>query len=69
MIKDNLSITSKPDEWLTINDLIKELNISRSTAYRMVSNLPAKRFGRSIRISRRDLNLYLIEHDKVPTSK
>ena len=58
-----------PNEWLSVKDLMRELDISQATAYRLTRNLPVKRFGRSIRIRRKDLNYYLINNDKIPTSR
>ena len=49
------------DNLLTVKDLMKILNISRSKAYSLVNDtsFPTVKFGKCIRISEKGLNLWL----------
>lgn len=44
-------------EWLKVPEMAEELRIARSRAYELVGNgeIPSVRIGRSIRVSRREL--------------
>ena len=48
-------------EFLKVPEVAKELRIARSRAYEMVANgtIPAVKIGRSVRVSRRELERWL----------
>jgi excisionase family DNA binding protein len=48
-------------EYLKVPEVAKELRIARSRAYEMVANgtIPAVKIGRSVRVSRKELELWL----------
>ncbi len=50
-------------EFLKVPEVAKELRIARSRAYEMVANgtIPAVKIGRSVRVSRRELERWLEE--------
>jgi excisionase family DNA binding protein len=55
-----MSIT-KQSEWLSLNDVQQLLGIGRTKAYELVSTgeLPAVRIGRSIRVNKGELDMWL----------
>ena len=50
-------------EFLKVPEVAKELRIARSRAYELVANgsIPAVKIGRSVRVSRRELERWLEE--------
>ena len=50
-------------EFLKVPEVAKELRIARSRAYEMVANgtIPAVKIGRSVRVSRKELEHWLEE--------
>ncbi len=50
-------------EFLKVPEVAKELRIARSRAYELVASgtIPAVKIGRSVRVSRRDLERWLEE--------
>jgi excisionase family DNA binding protein len=50
-------------EFLKVPEVAKELRIARSRAYELVANgtIPAVKIGRSVRVSRRELERWLDE--------
>ena len=50
-------------EFLKVPEVAKELRIARSRAYEMVANgtIPAVKIGRSVRVSRKELERWLEE--------
>jgi excisionase family DNA binding protein len=50
-------------EWLKVPEVAKVLRIARSRAYELVADgkIPSVRIGRSVRISRRELDRWLEE--------
>ena len=50
-------------EFLKVPEIAKELRIARSRAYELVASgtIPAVKIGRSVRVSRRDLERWLEE--------
>lgn len=48
-------------EYLKVTEVAEELRIARSRAYELVADgtIPAVRIGRTIRVSRRELNRWL----------
>ena len=50
-------------EFLKVPEVAKELRIARSRAYELVANgtIPAVKIGRSVRVSRRELECWLEE--------
>jgi excisionase family DNA binding protein len=50
-------------EFLKVPDVAEELRIARSRAYEMVANgtIPAVKIGRSVRVSRKELERWLEE--------
>lgn len=54
---------------LTAKDIQSELHVSRSTAYRVLENVPTIRIGRCLRVSRSDLAQAIRDNGGVlPTS-
>jgi excisionase family DNA binding protein len=51
-------------EWLKVPEVAEVLRIARSRAYEVVANgeIPAVRIGRSVRVSRKELDRWLKEH-------
>ena len=51
-------------EWLKVPEVAKALRIARSRAYELIGDgeIPAVRIGRSVRINRKELDLWLEEH-------
>ena len=60
-------VRNDPNEWISVRKLQEELCVSRSTAYRIAKVIPHKNIGRTIRIRRTDLEMYLRTHDFIPT--
>ena len=56
-------------EWLKVPEMAEELRIARSRAYELVGNgeIPSVRIGRSIRVSRRELEKWLEEQHQPST--
>ena len=57
--------------WRTVPQIAAELQIPRTRAYELIQRgeLPAVRVGeRSIRVNRQELERYLLENRRVPTS-
>lgn len=55
--------------WLSAKDLQHELHVSRSTAYRILDNVPTVRVGRCLRVARADLAQAMRANDGIlPTS-
>ena len=52
-----------PHEFLKVPEVAKELRIARSRAYELVANgtIPAVKIGRSVRVSRKELERWLEE--------
>lgn len=50
-------------EWLKVPEVAEELRIARSRAYELVADgeIPAVKIGRSVRVSRRELDRWLKE--------
>ena len=50
--------------WLKVSEVAEELRINRGTAYEMVSSgqLPAVRIGKSLRVSRHELDRFVTEN-------
>lgn len=48
-------------EWLKVPEVAKELRIARSRAYELVADgdIPAVKIGRSVRVSRKELDRWL----------
>ncbi len=48
-------------EWLKVPEVAEELRIARSRAYELVADgeIPAVRVGRSVRVSRKELDRWL----------
>jgi excisionase family DNA binding protein len=48
-------------EWLKVPEVAEELRIARSRAYELVADgkIPAVRIGRSVRVSRKELDRWL----------
>ena len=48
-------------EWLKVPEVAAELRIARSRAYELVADgeIPAVKIGRSVRVSRKELNTWL----------
>lgn len=54
--------------WLTVPQVAEELHIPRTRAYELIARgeLPAVRVGeRSIRVNRKELERFLLEHRRV----
>jgi excisionase family DNA binding protein len=53
----------KEHEFLKVPEVAKELRIARSRAYELVANgtIPAVKIGRSVRVSRKELECWLEE--------
>jgi excisionase family DNA binding protein len=53
----------KEHEFLKVPEVTKELRIARSRAYELVANgtIPAVKIGRSVRVSRKELERWLEE--------
>jgi excisionase family DNA binding protein len=51
-------------EWLKVPEVAQVLRIARSRAYELVGSgeIPSVRIGRSVRVSRRQLELWIEEH-------
>ncbi len=51
-------------EWLKVPKVAEVLRIARSRAYELVADgkIPAVKIGRSVRVSRKELDLWLEEH-------
>lgn len=51
----------KQHEWLKVPEVAKVLRIARSRAYELVADgqIPSVRIGRSVRVSRRELERWL----------
>ncbi len=49
--------------WLKVPEVAEELRIARSRAYELVADgeIPAVKIGRSVRVSRKELDLWLKE--------
>ena len=54
-------MNEKHNEWLKVPEVAEVLRIARSRAYELVANgeIPAVRIGRSVRVSRKELNHWL----------
>lgn len=50
-------------DWLKVPEVAEELRIARSRAYELVADgeIPAVKIGRSVRVSRKELNRWLEE--------
>lgn len=50
-------------EWLKVPEVAEELRIARSRAYELVADgeIPAVRIGRSVRVSRKELDRWLVD--------
>ena len=57
--------TKKHEEWLTVKDLMTELNISKTTAYALARKIPVLRIGGAIRINRHILEEYLTNNRNI----
>lgn len=56
--------------WLTAKDLQATLGVSRSTAYRIIGNLPHAKVGRGLRVSYATLMKALRDNGgELPTSR
>lgn len=51
----------KHHEWLKVPEVAEELRIARSRAYELVADgeIPAVKIGRSVRVSRKELDRWL----------
>lgn len=51
----------KQHEWLKVPEVAEELRIARSRAYELVADgeIPAVKIGRSVRVSRKELDRWL----------
>jgi excisionase family DNA binding protein len=59
---------TKESTWLTVPEAARELQIPRTRCYELIQRgeLPAVRIGeRSIRVNRRELELFLLENRRV----
>lgn len=58
-------------EWLTVDEIAGRMRISKMTVYRMVhvGQVPATRFGRTLRIRAADFEDYLESCRVVPAGK
>jgi excisionase family DNA binding protein len=58
-------------EFLKVPEVAKELRIARSRAYELVANgtIPAVKIGRSVRVSRRELERWLEEQRYLNVAK
>jgi excisionase family DNA binding protein len=54
-------VNEKHNEWLKVPEVAEVLRIARSRAYEWVANgeIPAVRIGRSVRVSRKELDHWL----------
>jgi excisionase family DNA binding protein len=58
------------NEWLKVPEVAAELRIARSRAYELVGEgeIPSVRIGRSVRVSRRELERWL-EEQRYPEAR
>jgi excisionase family DNA binding protein len=59
---------TKESSWLTVPEAARELQIPRTRCYELIQRgeLPAVRIGeRSIRVNRRELELFLLENRRI----
>ena len=56
-------------EWLKVPEVAEELQIARSRAYELVADgeIPAVKIGRSVRVSRKELDHWLEDQRYVDT--
>lgn len=54
-------VNEQHNEWLKVPEVAEVLRIARSRAYELVANgeIPAVRIGRSVRVSRKELDHWL----------
>ena len=58
-------------EWLKVPEVAEELRIARSRAYELVADgeIPAVKIGRSVRVSRKELNRWLEKNRYVDVAR
>ncbi len=58
-------------EWLKVPEVAEVLRIARSRAYELVAHgeIPAVKIGRSVRVSRKELDRWLQDHRYVDVSR
>jgi excisionase family DNA binding protein len=63
-------VDERHPEWLKVPEVAKVLRIARSRAYELVAEgeIPSVRIGRSVRVSRRELDRWL-EEQRQPSAR